>query len=109
MPTTCASRPSSRAQRRGRDEQVLIGLNCRDLETLEIDFERFERLRDRAAAGVAGRRRKRRDRRPRMRRASPRSGYRLALVGTSLMRSADPGRRRARTAAAAAAREAATR
>jgi indole-3-glycerol phosphate synthase len=75
--------------RAGRDEQVLMGLNCRDLETLAIDFGRFERLRDRMpsawpavaesgvitaddAARVAA------------------LGYRLALVGTSLMREADP-------------------
>jgi indole-3-glycerol phosphate synthase len=68
---------------------VLMGLNCRDLETLEIDFGRFERLRQQLpsawptvaesgvvvaddAARVAA------------------LGYRLALVGTSLMREADP-------------------
>jgi indole-3-glycerol phosphate synthase len=76
-------------ERAGRDEQVLMGLNCRDLETLAIDLTRFERLRDRLpstwpavaesgvqlpedAARVAG------------------LGYRLALVGTTLMRNADP-------------------
>ncbi|HET9693683.1 MAG TPA: indole-3-glycerol-phosphate synthase [Steroidobacteraceae bacterium] len=76
-------------RRRGHDEQVLMGLNCRDLQSLEIDFERFERLRDLLpepwpavaesgvttpadAAGVAA------------------LGYRLALVGSALMRSADP-------------------
>jgi len=75
-------------EREGRDEQVLIGLNCRDLETLAIDPGRFAALRDRLPAGwpavaesgvqapedaarVAG------------------LGYRLALVGTSLMRRAD--------------------
>jgi indole-3-glycerol phosphate synthase len=75
--------------RRGRDEQVLMGLNCRDLQSLAIDFARFERLRDVLppewpavaesgvtcaddAARVAA------------------LGYRLALVGTSLMRSAEP-------------------
>jgi indole-3-glycerol phosphate synthase len=76
-------------ERRGREEQVLMGLNCRDLETLAIDFARFARLREllpaewpavaesgvttpEEAAQVAG------------------LGYRLALVGTSLMRAADP-------------------
>jgi indole-3-glycerol phosphate synthase len=76
-------------ERAGRDEQVLMGLNCRDLETLQIDFGRFERLREQLpsawpavaesgvvvaddAARVAA------------------LGYRLALVGTSLMREADP-------------------
>jgi indole-3-glycerol phosphate synthase len=77
------------AERRGRDEQVLMGLNCRDLQTLQIDFARFGRLRDRLpgewpavaesgvitpgdAAVVAG------------------LGYRLALVGTTLMQRDDP-------------------
>ena len=41
------------AERRGRDEQVLMGLNCRDLQTLQIDFARFEQLRDLLPAGVA--------------------------------------------------------
>ena len=76
-------------QRRSRDEQVLMGLNCRDLETLEIDPRRFTSLRGQLplewpavaesgvqtpedAARVAG------------------LGYRLALVGTSLMRRSDP-------------------
>lgn len=78
-------------QRRGRAGTILMGLNCRDLETLEVDFTRFERLRDRIpegwpavaesgvqtaadAARVAG------------------LGYRLALVGTSLMQRADAQR-----------------
>ena len=75
-------------ERAGRDEQVLMGLNCRDLETLAIDSRRFATLRGRLpldwpavaesgvqtpadAARVAG------------------LGYRLALVGTSLMRRSD--------------------
>jgi indole-3-glycerol phosphate synthase len=75
---------------RGSDRgDVLIGLNCRDLETLAIDFERFARLRAELparwpavaesgvvepadAARVAG------------------LGYRYALVGTSLMQRPDP-------------------
>jgi indole-3-glycerol phosphate synthase len=78
-------------ERRDRDEQVLMGLNCRDLETLAIDPHRFAALRDgmppewpavaesgvqtpEDAARVAG------------------LGFRLALVGTSLMRRADPAR-----------------
>jgi indole-3-glycerol phosphate synthase len=76
-------------ERRGRDEQVLMGLNCRDLQTLAIDFTRFERWRDRlpdawpavAESGVGS--------------AADAArvaalGYRLALVGTSLMRGDDP-------------------
>lgn len=75
--------------RAGIDEQVLVGLNCRDLETLAIDPVRFETLRDAlpgrwpavAESGVqsAG---------DAARVAS--LGYRLALVGTSLMQRADP-------------------
>ena len=76
-------------ERRGRDEQVLMGLNCRDLQTLQIDFARFERLREQlptewpavAESGVV--------------KADDaahvaRLGYRLALVGTTLMRRDDP-------------------
>jgi indole-3-glycerol phosphate synthase len=78
-------------EREGRVEQVLMGLNCRDLETLAIDPQRFARLRGLLpldwpavaesgvqtpadAARVAG------------------LGYRLALVGTGLMRRPDPAR-----------------
>jgi indole-3-glycerol phosphate synthase len=76
-------------ERAGRDEQVLMGLNCRDLETLQIDFGRFERLRDRmpaawpavAESGVIT---------PDDAARVVALGYRLALVGTSLMREADP-------------------
>jgi indole-3-glycerol phosphate synthase len=75
--------------RRGRDEQVLMGVNCRDLQSLQIDFARFAQLRTRLpdvwpavaesgvvtgadAAAVAA------------------LGYRCALVGTTLMRQDDP-------------------
>jgi indole-3-glycerol phosphate synthase len=76
-------------QRAGRDEQVLMGLNCRDLETLQIDFQRFTALRARmprewpsvAESGVA-------TAADAARVAS--LGYRLALVGTTLMQRRDP-------------------
>lgn len=76
-------------ERTGRDEQVLMGLNCRDLQTLQIDFDRFARLRDRlpahwpavAESGVA-------TAEDAARVAA--LGYRLALVGTSLMQRTDP-------------------
>jgi indole-3-glycerol phosphate synthase len=75
-------------ERAGRAEQVLMGLNCRDLDTLAIDFDRFERLRDRmpaawpcvAESGVQT---------PADAARVAVLGYRLALVGTSLMRRAD--------------------
>ncbi|MFO1407626.1 MAG: indole-3-glycerol-phosphate synthase [Steroidobacteraceae bacterium] len=74
--------------RAGVDEQVLLGLNCRDLETLAIDPARFERLRDALP-----------ERWPAVAESGVQSagdaahvaalGYRLALVGTSLMQRAD--------------------
>jgi indole-3-glycerol phosphate synthase len=75
--------------RRGRDEQILIGLNCRDLQSLQIDFSRFERLRDRlpvewpavAESGVMT---------PGDAARVAALGYRLALVGTALMQRDDP-------------------
>jgi indole-3-glycerol phosphate synthase len=74
--------------RAGCKEQVLMGLNCRDLESLALDLDRFARLRDRmppgwpcvAESGVQ-------TAEDAARVAS--LGYRLALVGTSLMRRAD--------------------
>jgi indole-3-glycerol phosphate synthase len=75
--------------RAGRHERVLMGLNCRDLQTLQVDFQRFERLRDRlppqwpavAESGVTM---------PREALRVAALGYRLALVGTSLMQSVEP-------------------
>jgi indole-3-glycerol phosphate synthase len=75
-------------EREGRDEQVLMGLNCRDLETLAIDPGRFAALRGRmpfawpavAESGVQT---------PDDAARVARLGYRLALVGTSLMRRHD--------------------
>jgi indole-3-glycerol phosphate synthase len=75
-------------EREGREEQVLMGLNCRDLETLEIDVGRFEQLRDRmpqhwlrvAESGVQT---------PEDAARVASLGYRLALVGTSLMQRVD--------------------
>ncbi len=78
-------------EREGRGEQVLMGLNCRDLETLEIDPRRFAELRGRlpldwpavAESGVVT---------PDDAARVARLGYRMALVGTSLMRRPDPAR-----------------
>lgn len=75
-------------ERAGRDEQVLMGLNCRDLETLAIDPARFATLRGRmppdwpavAESGVQT---------PADAARVAALGYRLALVGTSLMRRPD--------------------
>jgi indole-3-glycerol phosphate synthase len=78
-------------ERRGREEQILMGLNCRDLETLEIDPRRFASLRGQlpldwpavAESGVLT---------PADAARVAQLGYRLALVGTSLMRRPDPAR-----------------
>jgi indole-3-glycerol phosphate synthase len=77
------------AARRARKEQVLMGLNCRDLETLAIDFARFEQLRSKlpgswpavAESGVIA---------PADAAKVARLGYSYALVGTSLMQRGDP-------------------
>jgi indole-3-glycerol phosphate synthase len=78
-------------ERRGHDEQVLMGLNCRNLDTLAIDPRRFGLLRDRlpgewpavAESGVES---------PRDAAAVAALGYRLALIGTSLMKQKDTER-----------------
>jgi indole-3-glycerol phosphate synthase len=75
--------------RHGRDEQVLMGLNCRDLETLQIDFGRFAALRGQmptewpsvAESGVTT---------PAEAAKVAALGYRMALVGTALMQRPDP-------------------
>jgi indole-3-glycerol phosphate synthase len=75
--------------RKQHDEQVLVGLNCRDLETLKIDMARFDELADQLPAGHAS-----------VAESGVQSfddvrkivddGYRVALVGTTLMNSPDP-------------------
>ncbi len=75
--------------RAGRRGLVLMGLNCRDLQSLQIDFERFAELRGQlpaawpavAESGVQS---------PADAASVAALGYRFALVGTSLMRRADP-------------------
>ncbi|MBM5810642.1 MAG: indole-3-glycerol-phosphate synthase TrpC [Gammaproteobacteria bacterium] len=69
---------------------VLLGVNCRDLNTLEVRPERFAELAPRlprgwpwvAESGLAS---------PADCAAVARQGYRLALVGGALMAAADPG------------------
>jgi len=80
------------ARRNGVDSPLLlIGLNSRDLVSLEVDRERFRKLRSRLPAGF-----------PRVAESGLETiddvqkvaslGYRAALVGSALMRSGDPGR-----------------
>ncbi len=74
----------------GRRPPVLAGVNCRDLTTLQIDFARFAALAPAlpagvptvAESGIGG---------PDDVRSVAAQGYRLALVGSSLMQAADPG------------------
>jgi len=83
-----ASRASDRAAPAAA-ENILVGINCRDLQTLEVVPERFEALAPQlpgdwpavAESGVASAA----DARHMMR-----LGYRLALIGTALMRHDDP-------------------
>lgn len=68
---------------------VLVGLNCRDLATLGVDFGRFRRLADGfppgvprvAESGLQG---------PEQARQVAELGYDAVLVGTSLMTAGDP-------------------
>lgn len=67
----------------------LLGINCRDLRTLQVDFDHFERLAGElpaampwvAESGVSS---------VAQAETVARLGYRLALVGTALMRSGNP-------------------
>jgi indole-3-glycerol phosphate synthase len=78
------------APRHDGGPEVLIGVNCRDLQTLEVRIERFAALAPRLPAGrscvaesgvaTAADARRMAD-----------LGYRMALIGTALMQSADPG------------------
>lgn len=72
------------------DREVLVGVNCRDLSTLEVDQHRFHTLaphlpRDLPAVAESGIE----DGEDAASVAS--LGYRLALVGTALVRHGDPG------------------
>ncbi|MFT3685125.1 MAG: indole-3-glycerol-phosphate synthase [Phycisphaerales bacterium] len=69
--------------------ELLVGVNCRDLATLQVDSSRFEQLRSSIPAGYAAV--------AESGIATPEDaakvaklGYTLALVGSSLMKSANP-------------------
>jgi indole-3-glycerol phosphate synthase len=77
--------------RKGHDEQILVGLNCRDLDKLDVDLSRLGSLAEHLPAGYAH-----------VAESGVGSiedvrsvvdmGYHLALVGTTLMHSDDPCR-----------------
>ena len=77
------------ASRAGREELILIGINCRDLQTLKVVPEHFASLAPKlpdgwpavAESGVASAADARR---------MMQLGYRLALIGTALMTPDDP-------------------
>lgn len=75
--------------RAARYPRSIVGLNCRDLSTLQVDVGRFQALQDAfpegvcrvAESGIAS---------PEDARSVASMGYGLALVGSALMRSDDP-------------------
>jgi indole-3-glycerol phosphate synthase len=92
MSSRAARRAGQRAGGEGRaagEELILIGVNCRDLQTLQVVQERFETLAPLlpagwpavAESGVASGLDARR---------MQQLGYRLALIGTALMAREDP-------------------
>ncbi len=77
------------APRKQHDEQVLVGLNCRDLDTLAIDLARFEALADQLPEGHASVAESGVITVEDVRRVVD-VGYRVALIGTTLMNSPNP-------------------
>jgi len=74
---------------RGRKDTLLIGINSRDLQTLEVVQQRFTALAPllpESAAGVA----ESGVATPSDARAMRQLGYRLALIGTALMNCEEP-------------------
>ena len=78
----------SRAQSR---DQVLVGINCRDLQSLQVVTSRFESLAPLLPAGFAGVAESGINDAADARRAAA-MGFRLALVGSALMSASDPAR-----------------
>jgi indole-3-glycerol phosphate synthase len=75
----------------GDTAHILLGVNCRNLRTLEVDFGRFKELAAQlpakfprvAESGVS---------KPADAAAVASHGYALALIGTALMRAAEPSK-----------------
>ncbi len=77
--------------RKGHEEQVLVGVNCRDLQTLAVELPRLEQLLEQLPEGF-----------PRVAESGVKSladvervvelGYTVALIGTTLMNSEEPAR-----------------
>lgn len=77
------------ALRKQHDEQILVGLNCRDLETLKIDLARLEELAEQLPQGHASVAESGVQSLDDVRKIVD-DGYRVALIGTTLMNSPDP-------------------
>jgi indole-3-glycerol phosphate synthase len=78
-------------ERKAHDEQMLVGVNCRDLDTLSVDLSRLGELASQlppdfasvAESGVASLEDVK---------TVVDVGYEVALIGTTLMNSDDPGK-----------------
>ncbi|MET0499610.1 MAG: indole-3-glycerol-phosphate synthase [Steroidobacteraceae bacterium] len=75
--------------RKQHGEQILVGLNCRDLETLQIDFPRFEQLAGRLPFGYTSVAESGVGTLEDVKKVVD-VGYRVALIGTTLMTSNEP-------------------
>jgi len=75
--------------RKDHKEQVLVGVNCRDLETLAIDIERFGSLASELPSGYAAVAESGVGSTADVERIVQ-QGYRVALIGTTLMNTPDP-------------------
>jgi len=77
------------ALRRRHDEQILVGLNCRDLDRLTVDLARLAELADAMPPGFASVAESGVTSLDDVRKVVS-QGYRVALVGTTLMHSSTP-------------------
>jgi indole-3-glycerol phosphate synthase len=77
------------APRKQHAEQMMVGLNCRDLDTLAIDLSRLEELADQLPTGHTPVAESGVNSLEDVRQIVD-AGYRVALVGTTLMNSPDP-------------------
>jgi indole-3-glycerol phosphate synthase len=75
--------------RKGHDEQILVGVNCRDLEKLTVDLPRLEELAGQLPAGFSHVAESGVSSLADVRRVVE-LDYHVALVGTTLMQSKDP-------------------
>lgn len=79
------------AARKAHDEQMLVGVNCRDLETLSVDLSRLGALADQLPPGFTHVAESGVDSRENVKTVVD-LGYHVALIGTTLMSSDDPRR-----------------